>query len=108
METTEIVAFYQVKNFLIPREVVNCIIVAFSVSDIFYCPQNTGEELYLLFEQFCDHFHTTSKNLLYMNFISSHANNIHAREQLRSVKNKSNSSSQVNFNVLVNFYLLKL
>lgn len=61
-----------------------------------YCLQNSADELYLLFEQFCDHFHTTSKNSLYMNFISSHSNNVHAREQLRSLKNKA-SSSQVNF-----------
>ncbi|KAF5452834.1 hypothetical protein F2P56_027796 [Juglans regia] len=63
METTEIVAFYQ----------------------------NSAEELYLLFERFCDHFHTASKNSVYMNFISSHSNNIHALEQIRSVKNKASS-----------------
>ncbi|XP_075661552.1 light-mediated development protein DET1 [Castanea sativa] len=66
METTEIVAFYQ----------------------------NSAEDLYHLFEQYCDHFHSTSRNSLYMNFISSHSNNIHALEQLRSMKNKANSSSQ--------------
>ncbi|KAF3441496.1 hypothetical protein FNV43_RR15410 [Rhamnella rubrinervis] len=66
METTEIVAFYQ----------------------------NSADELYLMFEQFCDHFHATSRNSLYMNFISSHSNNVHAREQLRSVKDKTSSSSQ--------------
>ncbi|CAK7327442.1 unnamed protein product [Dovyalis caffra] len=53
METTEIVAFYQ----------------------------NSADELYLLFEQLCDHFYATSRNLSYMNFISSHSNNIHALEQ---------------------------
>ncbi|XP_062095827.1 light-mediated development protein DET1 [Humulus lupulus] len=67
METTEFVAFYQ---------------------------QNSADELYLLFEQFSDHFHAISKNSLYLNFISSHSNNVHAREQLRSLKNKASSSSQ--------------
>ncbi|GFZ09138.1 light-mediated development protein 1 [Actinidia rufa] len=55
METTEVIAFYQ----------------------------NSAEEIYFLFEQYCDHFHSTSKNSLSMNFISSHSNNIHALEQLR-------------------------
>ncbi|CAK9141834.1 unnamed protein product [Ilex paraguariensis] len=67
METTEIIAFYQ----------------------------NSPDELYFLFEQFCDHFHAISKNSLHMNFISSHSNNIHALEQLRCNKNKANSFSQV-------------
>ncbi|CAI9760973.1 unnamed protein product [Fraxinus pennsylvanica] len=64
METAEIISFYQ----------------------------NSAEELYSLFELFCDHFHSSSKNSsLYMNFISSHSNNIHALEQLRSNKNKVTS-----------------
>ncbi|XP_062170415.1 light-mediated development protein DET1 [Alnus glutinosa] len=66
METTEIVAFYQ----------------------------NSAEDLYLLFEQFSDHFHAASRNSLYMNFISSPSNNIHSLEQLRCIKNKASSSSQ--------------
>ncbi|KAK8471793.1 hypothetical protein PHAVU_002G035400 [Phaseolus vulgaris] len=66
MDTTEIVSFYQ----------------------------NSADELYLLFDQFCDHFHATSRNLMYMNFISSHSNNIHAREQLRSIKDKASNPSQ--------------
>ncbi|GLT68103.1 hypothetical protein SLA2020_403620 [Shorea laevis] len=66
METTEIVAFYQ----------------------------NSAEDLYLLFEQFSDHFHAASRNSLCMNFISSPSNNIHALEQLRCIKNKATSSSQ--------------
>ncbi|BAU00680.1 hypothetical protein VIGAN_10229400 [Vigna angularis var. angularis] len=66
MDTTEIISFYQ----------------------------NSADELYLLFEQFCDHFHATSRNLIYMNFISSHSNNIHAREQLRSIKDKASNPSQ--------------
>ncbi|KAJ1391261.1 Six-hairpin glycosidase superfamily [Sesbania bispinosa] len=66
MDTTEIVSFYQ----------------------------NSADELYLLFEQFCDHFHATSRNSMYMNFISSHSNNIHALEQLRSIKDKASNSSQ--------------
>ncbi|KAK9267101.1 hypothetical protein L1049_009519 [Liquidambar formosana] len=65
METTEIIAFYQ----------------------------NSSDELYLLFEQFCDHFHT-SRNSLYMNFISSHSNNIHALEQLKCIKSKASVTSQ--------------
>ncbi|XP_057467759.1 light-mediated development protein DET1 isoform X2 [Actinidia eriantha] len=66
METTEVIAFYQ----------------------------NSAEEIYFLFEQYCDHFHSTSKNSLSMNFISSHSNNIHALEQLRCNKNKASSFSQ--------------
>ncbi|KAJ0018059.1 hypothetical protein Pint_11658 [Pistacia integerrima] len=69
METTEVIAFYQ----------------------------NSADELYFLFEQFCDHFHATTRNSLYMNFISSHSNNIYALEQLRSMKNKAGSSPQVQF-----------
>ncbi|XVE92999.1 hypothetical protein REPUB_Repub01dG0152200 [Reevesia pubescens] len=65
-ETTEIVAFYQ----------------------------NAADELYLLFEQFCDHFPATSINSLYMNFISSHSNNVHALEQLKCKKNKAISFSK--------------
>ncbi|XP_043688019.1 light-mediated development protein DET1-like [Telopea speciosissima] len=66
METTEIIAFYQ----------------------------NSADELYYLFEWYCDHFHAASGNLLYMNFISSHSNSIHALEQLRNVKSKASSFSQ--------------
>lgn len=66
METTEIVAFYQ----------------------------NAADELYLLFEQYCDHFHANSRKSLHTNFISSHSNNIHALEQLRSMKNKASSFNQ--------------
>lgn len=62
---------------------------------IYYFLQNSADELYLLFEQFCDHFYAISRNLLYMNFISSHSNNIHALEQLQSIKNKASSFSQV-------------
>ncbi|KAI4352620.1 hypothetical protein L6164_006855 [Bauhinia variegata] len=66
METTEIISFYQ----------------------------NSADDLYLLFEQFCDHFHATSRNSTYMNFISSHSNNIHVLEQLRGMKDKASNSSQ--------------
>ncbi|KAL4574169.1 hypothetical protein LXL04_020994 [Taraxacum kok-saghyz] len=55
--------------------------------------QMSSEKLYILFEQFCDHFHVPSKNSPYMNFISSHSNNIHALDQLRSSKNKATSFS---------------
>ncbi|VFQ61625.1 unnamed protein product [Cuscuta campestris] len=66
METTEIVAFYQ----------------------------NSAEELYLLFELFCDHFHASSRSSLHTNFISSHSNNVHALEQLQCSKSKASSFSQ--------------
>lgn len=66
METTEIVAFYQ----------------------------NSSEEFYYLFEQFYGHFHITSRNSLHANFISTHSNSIHALDQLLTVKNKANGSSQ--------------
>ncbi|XWS68405.1 hypothetical protein CRYUN_Cryun04dG0087300 [Craigia yunnanensis] len=68
METTEMVAFYQ----------------------------SAADELYLLFEQFSDHFHSTSLNSLYMNFISSPSNNVHALDQLKCKKNKATSFSQLN------------
>lgn len=61
MESTEIIAFYQ----------------------------TSAEELYFLSEQFCDHFHTTSRNSMHLNFISSHSNNIYSREQLRLIKSKA-------------------
>ncbi|XP_022146892.1 light-mediated development protein DET1 isoform X1 [Momordica charantia] len=66
METTEIVAFYQ----------------------------NSADDLYVLFEHFCNHFHAASRNPLSMNFISSHSNSIHAQEQLKSLKHKAASYSQ--------------
>ncbi|XP_077233309.1 light-mediated development protein 1 / deetiolated1 (DET1) isoform X2 [Tasmannia lanceolata] len=66
METAEIIAFYQ----------------------------NSADELYDLFEKFCDHFHATSRNSSYMNFISSHSNNIYALEQLRSSKANANTFTQ--------------
>ncbi|KAK9060625.1 hypothetical protein SSX86_021331 [Deinandra increscens subsp. villosa] len=65
MESTEIIAFYQMSS----------------------------DELYLLYEQFCDYFHVPSKSSLYMNFISSHSNNIYALEQLRNNKSKATSFS---------------
>ncbi|KAK6126679.1 hypothetical protein DH2020_039574 [Rehmannia glutinosa] len=67
METTEIISFYQ----------------------------NSADELYTLFELFCDHFHSSSKNSFYMNFLSTHSNNIHALEQLRCNKNKASSLPQL-------------
>ncbi|CAL9232284.1 unnamed protein product [Arabidopsis halleri] len=65
METTDIVAFYQ----------------------------NSAEDLYQLFEQFSDHF-TVSSSTPFMNFVTSHSNSVHALEQLKYMKNKSNSFSQ--------------
>ncbi|KAL8235050.1 hypothetical protein R6Q59_021150 [Mikania micrantha] len=73
MESTEIIAFYQMSS----------------------------DELYSLFEQFCDHFHVPSKSSPHMKFISSHSNNIHALEQLRSSKNKATSFSLFIKKVLV-------
>ncbi|CAA7410958.1 unnamed protein product [Spirodela intermedia] len=66
METTEIISFHQ----------------------------NSSEELYYLFEQFCDHFLVASRYSSHVNFISSHSNSIHALEQLNSIKNKTSSFSQ--------------
>lgn len=66
METTEIIAFFQ----------------------------NSTEELYYLFEQFCDHFNASSRTSLHANFISSHANNIYALDQLCAIKNKASSFLQ--------------
>ncbi|XP_074286783.1 light-mediated development protein DET1 isoform X2 [Silene latifolia] len=56
--------------------------------------QNSADELYLLFEQFADHFHTPPNNSMHVKFISSHSNNLHASEQLAFMKNKSGSFSQ--------------
>ncbi|KAL9230495.1 hypothetical protein vseg_005837 [Gypsophila vaccaria] len=56
--------------------------------------QNSADELYFLYEQFADHFHTPPNNSLHVNFISSHSNNAHALEQLAFMKNKSGSFSQ--------------
>jgi de-etiolated-1 len=61
METTEILSFYQ----------------------------NSSEELLQLVEQYWDHFRVVPQNPLYMNFISSYANNSFAREQLRKQRNAS-------------------
>ncbi|KAI4312304.1 hypothetical protein MLD38_037127 [Melastoma candidum] len=66
METTEMVSFYP----------------------------NSAEELYLLFEQFCDHFHLGSRSSLHASFISSHSNNVHAWEQLKFIKRKATGQSQ--------------
>ncbi|MQM00518.1 hypothetical protein Taro_033252 [Colocasia esculenta] len=55
---------------------------------------NSAEELYFLFEQFCDHFLVPSRYSLHVNFISSHSNNIYALEQLKSIRNKASSFSQ--------------
>ncbi|KAL6519245.1 acid phosphatase det1 [Orobanche gracilis] len=67
METTEIISFHQ----------------------------SSSDELYTLFEVFYDHFHSSSKNSFYMNFLSTHSNNIHALEQLRSTRNKASSLPQL-------------
>ncbi|KAL8172276.1 hypothetical protein V2J09_024080 [Rumex salicifolius] len=56
--------------------------------------QHSAEDLYYLFEKFSDHFHAPSRHSLHMNFISSHSNNVHALDQLRFMKNKSNSFCQ--------------
>ncbi|KAK8936493.1 Light-mediated development protein DET1 [Platanthera zijinensis] len=66
METTEIISFFQ----------------------------NSTEELYYLFEQFFDHFNTSSRTSLHANFISSHSNNIYALDQLCVIKHKASSFLQ--------------
>ncbi|CAL9030075.1 unnamed protein product [Prunus brigantina] len=71
METTEIAAFYQ----------------------------NTADELYLMFEQFCDHFHATSRNSLYLNFISSHSKFLACRCSM----NHLNERTMVFFEIQTNW-----
>lgn len=90
METTEIVAFYQVLLHLSRAFNLTALYAL-----VFYFVQSSGEELYYLFEHFYDHFHATSGNSLHANFISSHSNNIHALDQLLILKNKPSSFSQV-------------
>lgn len=100
MESTEIIAFYQVyvphnsQNF--PLKMVLALKLFYIIQMTSNLWQNSSDELYSLFELFCDHFNVSGRNSLYMNFISTHSNNIHALEQLRSNKNKTSSFSQVN------------
>ncbi|RLN23917.1 hypothetical protein C2845_PM07G09840 [Panicum miliaceum] len=63
-------------------------------TDIISLYQNSSEELYSLFEQFYDHFHANPQDSSHGKFISSHSNDIHALDQLRTIKNKASSSSQ--------------
>ncbi|RLM93223.1 light-mediated development protein DET1 isoform X1 [Panicum miliaceum] len=63
-------------------------------TDIVSLYQNSSEELYSLFEQFYDHFHANPQDSSHGKFISSHSNDIHALDQLRTIKNKASSSSQ--------------
>ncbi|KAF7022442.1 hypothetical protein CFC21_035195 [Triticum aestivum] len=67
METTEIVSLYQ----------------------------NSSEELYSLFEHYYDHFHANPQNSLHEKFISSNPNSVHAPDQLRTIKSKASSPSQL-------------
>jgi de-etiolated-1 len=102
MATTEIVSFYQVNLFFILCFIFMgflyySVFTFFSPWSVFTFCQNSADELYMLFEQFGDHFHVTSRNSMYMNFVSSHSNNIHALEQLRSIKDKASNSSQVKY-----------
>lgn len=48
--------------------------------------QNSSEELVQSVEHYCDHFRVAPQYPLYMNLISSYANNTFAREQLRKQK----------------------
>jgi de-etiolated-1 len=48
-----------------------------------------------LFEQFYDHFHANPQDSSHGKFFSSHSNDVHALDQLRTIKNKASSSSQV-------------
>jgi len=94
METTDIVSLYEV---LISRESdMHCIIFFCHSESIINCWQNSSEELYSLFEQFYDHFHANPQDSSHGKFISSHSNDVHALDQLRTIKNKASSSSQVN------------
>ncbi|XP_078446006.1 light-mediated development protein 1 / deetiolated1 (DET1) isoform X2 [Wolffia australiana] len=63
-------------------------------ADVISFHQNSSEELYILFEQFCDHFLVASRFSSHINFISSHSNCIHALEQLKNTKGKASSFSQ--------------
>jgi len=63
-------------------------------TDIVSLYQNSSEELYSLFEQFYDHFHANPQDSSHGKFISSHSNDIHALDQLHTLKNKASSSSQ--------------
>lgn len=93
METTDIVSLYQV-----PILIETCCWSCFRLLRWAYYAiyqQNSSEELYSLFEYFYDHFHTNPQNSSHGNFISSHSNNVHALDQLRTIKNKANSTSQV-------------
>ncbi|XP_020685394.1 light-mediated development protein DET1 isoform X2 [Dendrobium catenatum] len=56
--------------------------------------QNSTEELYYLYEQFCDHFTASSRSSLHANFISSHSNNIYAFDQLCVIKNRASNFLQ--------------
>ncbi|KAM3330428.1 hypothetical protein ACQJBY_026976 [Aegilops geniculata] len=64
-------------------------------ADIVSLYQNSSEELYSLFEHYYDHFHANPQNSSHEKFISSHSNSVHALDQLRTIKNKASSSSQV-------------
>jgi len=71
-----------------------------SVIDSFLFEQNSSEELLQLVERYWDHFRVAPQNPLYMNFISSSANNSFAREQFRKEKDacisgKAGSYTQV-------------
>ncbi|XP_066381010.1 light-mediated development protein DET1 [Miscanthus floridulus] len=63
-------------------------------TDIVSLYENSSEELYSLFEQFYDHFHANPQDSSHGKFISSHSNDVHALDQLRTIKNKASSSSQ--------------
>ncbi|XP_051148931.1 light-mediated development protein DET1 isoform X2 [Andrographis paniculata] len=63
-------------------------------TDIISFYPNSADELYTLFELFSDHFHSSSKNSFYMNFLSTHSNNVYAQDQLRCNKTKASSLPQ--------------
>lgn len=92
METTEILGFYQVILLTVAQNVmlfrwfcVLCFSLE-SVIDAFLFEQNSSEELVQLVERYWDHFRVAPQSPLYMNFISSSANNSFAREQFRKEK----------------------
>ena len=67
------------------------------MSDSLLLQQNSSEELVQSVEHYCDHFRVAPQYPLYMNLISSYANNTFAREQLRKQKAtcKAGSYAQV-------------
>lgn len=93
-ETTEILGFYQVSQVLLASRLcclgllnsMPCLSTSFflnRISDASLNKQNSSEELLRSVERYWDHFRLVPQYPLYMNFISSYANNSFAREHFR-------------------------